>query len=228
MLNLISKADKEVKVKNKEIHILIIERGILGSQLIRRNDEISLLFEKIKLLKNTLNRGEKMYSVRLSDLKILKKEILRLRKINNNHNIEENFVSNLKNELRCSEKALLNERAKCQSLEELQCKLKTHKWREIEARDPTKYELIMKVKKLQKCLISKYEEITQLQLKFQEKDRIFFELKNYLAHRLNSQSSHMEERQAVDKKIRKLKVHHLKCHGLFVFKLILFLLFRVL
>lgn len=33
------------------------ERDILGSQLVRRNDEIALLYEKIRILQSTLHRG---------------------------------------------------------------------------------------------------------------------------------------------------------------------------
>lgn len=35
------------------------ERDILGSQLVRRNDELSLLYEKIKILQSTMHRGIK-------------------------------------------------------------------------------------------------------------------------------------------------------------------------
>ena len=38
--------------------IYVIIYIILASQLIRRNDEVSLLYEKIKILTTTLSRGE--------------------------------------------------------------------------------------------------------------------------------------------------------------------------
>lgn len=34
------------------------ERDVLGSQLVRRNDEIALLNEKIRILQSTLARGK--------------------------------------------------------------------------------------------------------------------------------------------------------------------------
>lgn len=37
---------------------LMAERDILGTQLIRRNDELALLYEKIKILQITLGKGE--------------------------------------------------------------------------------------------------------------------------------------------------------------------------
>lgn len=36
---------------------MINERDILGTQLIRRNDELALLYEKIKIQQSTLNKG---------------------------------------------------------------------------------------------------------------------------------------------------------------------------
>jgi hypothetical protein len=44
---------------------------VLGTQLIRRNDELALLYEKIKILHTTLPEGEKQYQQRLEDIKIL-------------------------------------------------------------------------------------------------------------------------------------------------------------
>ena len=59
------------------------ERDIVGAQLIRRNDEVSLLYEKIKILETTLHKGELEYKERLEDIRILKLETRRLRCRNN-------------------------------------------------------------------------------------------------------------------------------------------------
>jgi len=55
------------------------ERDILGTQLVRRNDELSLLHEKIRILQSTLHAGEAQYDQRLEDIRLLKLEIKRLR-----------------------------------------------------------------------------------------------------------------------------------------------------
>jgi hypothetical protein len=55
------------------------ERGIQGSQLARRNKELSLLHEKIKILETTLHTGEAEYDQRLQDIRLLKLDIKRLR-----------------------------------------------------------------------------------------------------------------------------------------------------
>jgi hypothetical protein len=51
---------------------VISERDILGTQLVRRNDELALLYEKIKIQQSTLNKGEIQYNQRLEDIRVLK------------------------------------------------------------------------------------------------------------------------------------------------------------
>ena len=60
--------------------MLVSERDILGTQLVRRNDELALLYEKIKIQQSTLNKGEIQYRQRLEDIRILKLEIRKLRR----------------------------------------------------------------------------------------------------------------------------------------------------
>lgn len=62
---------------------VINERDILGTQLIRRNDELALLYEKIKIQQSTLNKGEAQYTQRVEDIRILKLEIKKMRRERN-------------------------------------------------------------------------------------------------------------------------------------------------
>lgn len=59
---------------------VISERDILGSQLVRRNDELALLYEKIKIQQSILNKGEMQYRQRIEDIRLLKLEIKKLRR----------------------------------------------------------------------------------------------------------------------------------------------------
>ena len=59
---------------------MISERDILGTQLVRRNDELALLYEKIKIQQSVLNKGEVQYNQRLEDIRVLKLEIKKLRR----------------------------------------------------------------------------------------------------------------------------------------------------
>lgn len=71
---------------------MISERDILGTQLVRRNDELALLYEKIKIQQSTLNKGEVQYSQRLEDIRVLRLEI---RKIRREKTIMHKSVSNV-------------------------------------------------------------------------------------------------------------------------------------
>jgi len=58
---IIKESYDEIEKLKKDYQNVINERDILGTQLIRRNDELALLYEKIKILQNTLARGEIQY-----------------------------------------------------------------------------------------------------------------------------------------------------------------------
>lgn len=49
--------ERLIREQAKDLDQLMNERDILGSQLVRRNDEIALLHEKILILQATLQRG---------------------------------------------------------------------------------------------------------------------------------------------------------------------------
>lgn len=51
LMKLIQKADTEMLQQRKELERIMGERDILGAQLIRRNDELTLLYEKFRVLK---------------------------------------------------------------------------------------------------------------------------------------------------------------------------------
>ena len=76
-------ADAERLRQKKELDQVINERDILGTQLIRRNDELALLYEKIKIQQSTLNKGEIQYRQRLEDIRLLKLEVKKLRREKN-------------------------------------------------------------------------------------------------------------------------------------------------
>lgn len=55
--------------------MVINERDILGTQLIKRDEELHLLYEKIKIQKSTLKKGEIYYQEKIDDIIKLVDEI---------------------------------------------------------------------------------------------------------------------------------------------------------
>merc|ERR1712023_110073 len=91
-------------------------------------------------------------------------------------------LETLRNEVYQLNRELLQERTKVRALsEELENPMNVHRWRKLEGSDPAMYELIQKVRTLQKRLISKTEEVVEKDLLIQEKEKLHRELTGILA-----------------------------------------------
>ena len=178
--------------------------------MIRRNDEISLLYEKIKLLEQILRNGEQAYDRNIKTMKKNQIEMEKLRKENQNLKKHSAQVQTLKQEISLYKEDLMREQAKLNAIENDHLKLiHIHRWHDMQIRDPTKYDLIVKINCLQKYLISKCEQITYLQLKFLEKDRLFFDLTKYFSRRIISDEEGMiifKYKASLRNKTKKIKV----------------------
>jgi chromosome segregation ATPase len=158
------------------------ERDILGTQLIRRNDELALLYEKIKILQSTLSKGEVQYSERLEDIRLLKFKIGDLTCELQIVKAQASQIEELKKEAFSLHQQLLDERLQVKALsEELENPLNYHRWRKLEGTDPDTWELLQKIQTLQKRLIKKTEEVVEKDVMISEKEKLYVELKNLLA-----------------------------------------------
>lgn len=182
MNHVISEADDERFRQKKELDIVKNERDILGTQLIRRNEELALLYEKIKIQQSTLSKGQVQYRYRLNEIRLLK---IKLTELKREHSILQGSVQNiyvLKREVHNLGRELLQERTKVKALsEELENPLNVHRWRQLEGTDPTAYEMILKIQTLQKRLILKTEQVVEKDLLIQEKEKLYVELRSILA-----------------------------------------------
>eukprot|EP00946_MAST-07B_sp_MAST-7B-sp1_P003352 g3352.t1 len=182
LTSMIQKMDAMAIQQRNEYEQVINERDILGTQLIRRNDELALLYEKIKIQQSTLRKGEAQYQERLNDLRVLKlkvKDVMRELMISRKQGSQ---TDDLKREVFRLQKDLLQEKTKVKALsEELENPMNVHRWRKLEGSDPATYEMIQKIQTLQKRLIMKTEEVVEKDLLIQEKEKLYVELKNILA-----------------------------------------------
>ncbi|KAJ3356565.1 hypothetical protein GGF32_001458 [Allomyces javanicus] len=180
--HIIAEADSERLRQKKEYEAVIQERDILGTQLIRRNDELALLYEKIKIQQSTLNKGEIQYRERLEDIRVLKLEVKKLRREKTILQHETTNVDTLRNEIYRLQKELLNERTRVKVLEEeLENPMNIHRWRKLAGSDPSTYELVQKVQTLQKRLIAKTEQVVEKELLLQAKEKLYLDLKAMLS-----------------------------------------------
>lgn len=162
------------------------ENNILGSQLVRRNDELSLLYEKIRLYENIMKRGEICYQNLENKLRLVKSQLKSARSQNIALKNEKYLIKDLKKKLFWKDRDVMLEKAKRNTVENIQNSLLIHKWRSLQSYDPNSFELIMKCNILQKKLILKTEQLVSLQIKFGEKDRIFLEMKKFFSRRITT------------------------------------------
>ncbi|RXM27120.1 Cilia- and flagella-associated protein 58, partial [Acipenser ruthenus] len=71
LLKIIADADTERLRQKKGLDQVISEWDILGTKLVRRNDELPLLYERIKIQQSMLNKGEIEYNQRVEDFHLL-------------------------------------------------------------------------------------------------------------------------------------------------------------
>uniref|UniRef100_A0A7S3JRV6 Cilia- and flagella-associated protein 58 central coiled coil domain-containing protein n=1 Tax=Aureoumbra lagunensis TaxID=44058 RepID=A0A7S3JRV6_9STRA len=178
----IRKMDDEALTQRKEYDQVINERDILGTQLIRRNDELALLYEKVKIQLSTLRKGEAQYAARMQDIQILR---LKIRDLHRELTISQNTSSHtdeFRQNLISTQRELLQEKTKVKALsEELENPMNVHRWRKLEGSDPATYEMIQKIQTLQKRLIFKTEQVVEKDLIIQEKEQLYNEIKTILA-----------------------------------------------
>merc|ERR1719473_281650 len=182
LASMIRRMDDEALTQRKEYDQVINERDILGTQLIRRNDELALLYEKLKIQMSTLRKGEAQYAARVQDVRVLRLKVRDMQRELTIAKGSSNQLDDLRRELIAAQRELLQEKTKVKALsEELENPMNVHRWRKLEGSDPATYEMIQKIQTLQKRLIAKTEEVVEKDLLIAEKEKLYVELKNILA-----------------------------------------------
>ncbi|MED6256281.1 hypothetical protein ATANTOWER_023240 [Ataeniobius toweri] len=174
--------DEQIQ-QQKQLEQVISERESLGKQLLQRNNERALLFEKIRIQQSILSKGDFHYNQRLEDIHLLKLEV---KKLQRKKNILDRTLPNteeLRTELFHLQRELLREKTRNSVLEDQLKPINIHRWRRLEGSDPGKYQLIQKIQALQKRLIAKTQELEERELLLQEKEKLYVELKQILARR---------------------------------------------
>lgn len=178
----ITEAEAEKQKQRKDYEMVINERDILGTQLIKREEELSLLYEKIKIQQSTLKKGEIYYEKRKQDIDALKHQIAEIKKEIIVAQNETACIVDLKKEIYMIQKELLEQQQKEKILtQELEKPMNVHRWRKLECTEPEVYEKIQKIQSLEKRLIAKTEEVHEKDVLIQEKEKLYVELKNILA-----------------------------------------------
>ena len=77
----ITEAEQEKQKQRKDYEMVINERDILGTQLIKRNEELQILYEKIKIQQSTLDKGEIYYQEKVAEIVRIQNQIAELKRL---------------------------------------------------------------------------------------------------------------------------------------------------
>jgi chromosome segregation ATPase len=136
------------------------DRDVLGTQLVRKNDEIALLQEKIKILQETMRKGEIEYNQRQEDAAELRRLIADTRRRNLILQRQCDQTSEFEGKVQVLQKDLMQEQTRVRALsEELEDPNNPHRWRHLYGEDPPPAELLNRIRQLQRRLIKKTEDI---------------------------------------------------------------------
>lgn len=172
----------------KDYEMVVSERDLLGNQLIKRNQELNVLYEKIKISQMNLAKGELRYRELTTELESLKGNLESLKKeyVSNMEQIV--CIEDFDKEINILQKELLDEKTKTRALEdEVKTKMNVHRWRKLEATNPENFEKILKVQMLQRRLIGKSDEVQDKGDAIKEKEKLFVELKNILSRQVGAE-----------------------------------------
>ncbi|XP_039490568.1 cilia- and flagella-associated protein 58 isoform X2 [Drosophila santomea] len=127
------------------------EKSLLGLQMVRRNDEVRLLKEKLDMMQKAIDRGTMQYNQRVEDIRLLKLEVVNLR---TSHECMQREVGNkaaMRHDVIRLERQLNQERLRVSAYsEELSRPCRIHRWRVMLGKDPRRFELISKIQQLLK------------------------------------------------------------------------------
>jgi len=182
LTKVINSCDADIRQQQQHFLTVTNERDVLGTQLIRRNDELALLYEKIRIQQSTLSKGEVQYRDRLVDLRMLKLKISELKRNVHMAQVRVKNIDDLKKQITELTKQLAMERTKVQALsEELENPQNFLRWRKLEGTDASHDEKVQKIQALQKRLINVTEQCVEKDILISEKEKLYGELKDILA-----------------------------------------------
>ena len=203
----LQEADQKVAKVEREKQDAMNERDILGTQLVRRNDELKALRVKTGILEKLIAQGQIQYNERIDDLKIMRNELQRLKadqRQNSDH--LRLMYPNLRKELYHTRMDLMRTQLECRAtLEEAATPINVHRWRKLQSTCPTMTELLAKVSTLQKRILAKDSALSRKDEELKEAQCLYAKIREAFARRPVSDESLMRTRIALNKRDRKLK-----------------------
>ncbi|KAH8306422.1 hypothetical protein KR018_010917, partial [Drosophila ironensis] len=159
------------------------EKSLVGMQMVRRNDEVRLLKERITMMQIAIDSGTLQYKQRLEDIRLLKLEVVNLRLSHECMQREVGNKASLRKDVIRLERQLIQEKLKVTAyMEELSIPCRIHRWRVLLGKDPRRFELIRKVQTLLRRNIKLSLERENMSKKLEDSVRLYEGLKRTIKH----------------------------------------------
>lgn len=183
---IINGLELEMLRTKRQYEIAVEDRNYTGVQLIDRNDELCILYEKQNLQAQTLKRGELQLRERAEEVRVLDLELARLvREIETIRRLIPKMPA-YEERVMALQAQLHKEREEAERLsEQLETPTNERRWRRLDGRDPDPEALAAKIALLDERLNDKKEQLL-------EKDLVLEEV-TALANRLRKQAIERRE-----------------------------------
>lgn len=179
---MVSDAEAQCAKARQQLEAVTAERDLLSGQLVRRNEDLAAVYEKLRIHESTLAKGETQYQGRLDDIRTLRTDLRLLQRERSTLSKSVNETDALRQDVYRAQRDLTRERMRCRALEdELETPMNVHRWRKLEGSDPASFEMVQKIQTLQRRLVQKTEEVSERELLIQEKEKLYLELKDQLS-----------------------------------------------
>ncbi|XP_026278601.2 cilia- and flagella-associated protein 58-like [Frankliniella occidentalis] len=197
--------DRDAEVKGRLT--ALSERDVIGTQLARRNDEVSLLRRKVDTLERVLQAGGRELTRSQDAVRLLRLEVGRLRWERQLLSRSLASMPRLERELYHAVQDVVRSQNLARALEdELSTPVNFHRWRRLEGHDLPHLQLLVKVRQLQRRLISRQEVVLQLETRVRETEALYLQLRQaFLRQPAANPTTLMLTRAALQDKERKIK-----------------------
>jgi len=179
--SLINGVEKEMLKLKRRYESAVEERNYTGIQLIDRNDELCILYEKSNMQQAVLKKGEVSIREREEEIRMLDLQVAELCREIEVTRRKLPRVPELEQEIVLLQTQLEEERALADRLSaDLEAPENSKRWRKLEGKDPEPEDLAAKLQVLEERVNDKKEQLL-------EKDLVLEEVSN-LANRLRTQA----------------------------------------
>ena len=189
---------------NANIQHAITQRNIIGVSLIKEKEKGNMLLDKNTILTTILKAGSKMYDARMREMKSLNVKNLNIYRQKDSVMRQLECIKDLRSKLGLVNKQLVTCQARCKALED-RPPISVHKWRYLEQKDASLFEIVLKNTHLTRRLIEKTDEIARLESLLIEKATVVDNMKDTLSRNHGVSVKVTEDRKLKEEMSRKLK-----------------------